>query len=49
MPVSIILRVVLYGCTAWSFTLREECGLRFFENRVVRIFGPKEDKVTGEW
>jgi hypothetical protein len=29
--------------------LREECGLRFFENRVVRIFGPKEDKVTGEW
>jgi hypothetical protein len=28
----------------------EECRLRIFENRVLRrIFGPKEDKVTGEW
>jgi hypothetical protein len=31
-------------------TLREECRLRFFENRVLRrIFGPKRDEVTGEW
>jgi hypothetical protein len=30
--------------------LREECRLRVFENRVLRrIFGPKRDKVTGEW
>jgi hypothetical protein len=30
--------------------LREERKLRVFENRVVRrIFGPKRDKVTGEW
>jgi hypothetical protein len=30
--------------------LREECRLRVFENRVLRrIFGPKMDKVTGEW
>jgi hypothetical protein len=29
--------------------LREECRLRLFENRVLRIFGPKRDKVTGEW
>jgi hypothetical protein len=30
--------------------LREECGLRVFENRVLRrIFGPKRDEVTGEW
>jgi hypothetical protein len=30
--------------------LREEQGLRVFENRVLgRIFGPKRDKVTTEW
>jgi hypothetical protein len=30
--------------------LREERRLRVFENRVFRrIFGPKRDKVTGEW
>jgi hypothetical protein len=30
--------------------LREECRLRVFEIRVLRrIFGPKRDKVTGEW
>jgi hypothetical protein len=30
--------------------LREECKLRVFENKVLRrIFGPKRDKVTGEW
>jgi hypothetical protein len=30
--------------------LREECRLRVFENMVLRrIFGPKRDKVTGEW
>jgi hypothetical protein len=34
----------------WSLTLREECKLRVFENRVLRrIFGPKKDEVTGEW
>ena len=47
---SIILPVVLYGCESWSLTLREEDRLRVFENRVLRrIFGPKRDKVTGEW
>jgi hypothetical protein len=31
-------------------TLREECRLRVFENRVLRrIFGPKRDEVTEEW
>jgi len=30
--------------------LREERRLRVFENRVLRrVFGPKRDKVTGEW
>jgi hypothetical protein len=47
---TIILPVVLYGCETWSFTLREECRLRVFENRVLRrIFGPKRNEVTGEW
>jgi hypothetical protein len=31
----------------WSLTLREEHRLRVFENRVLRIFGPKRDEVTG--
>jgi hypothetical protein len=42
--------VVLYGCETFSLTLREEHGLRVFENRVLRrIFGPKWDEVTGGW
>jgi hypothetical protein len=46
---TIILPVVLYGCESWSLTLREECRLRVFENKVLmRIFGPKRDEVTGE-
>ena len=44
---TIILPVVLYGCGTWSLTMREEH--RVFENRVLRIFGPKRDEVTGEW
>jgi hypothetical protein len=44
------LPVVLYGCEAWSQTLREERRLKVFENRVLRrVFGPKRDEVTGEW
>ena len=39
---TIILPVVLYGCEAWSLTLREE-------SRILRrIFGPKRDE-NGEW
>jgi hypothetical protein len=46
----IILPVVLYGCETWSLTLREELGLRVFENWVLRvILGPKRDEGTGEW
>ena len=41
---------VLYGCKSWSLTLREKCGLRVFENKVLRrILEPKRDEVTGEW
>jgi hypothetical protein len=46
---TIILPFVLHGCETLSVTLREENGLRVFENRVLRrIFGPKTDEVTGE-
>ena len=42
--------IELYGCETWSLTLREECRLRVFEDRVLRrIFGPERDEVTGEW
>ena len=41
---------LLCGCETWSLTLGEKYRLRVFENRVLRrIFGPKTDKVTGEW
>jgi hypothetical protein len=46
---TITLHVVLNECETWSLTLREELRLRVFENRVLRIFGPKRDEVTGEW
>jgi hypothetical protein len=46
----IISPVVLYGCEAWSLTLREESRLRVFGKRVpIRVLGPKRDEVTGEW
>ena len=45
---TIILPLVLYGCEAWSLTLREERKLTVFENMVLRrIFGPRRDEVTG--
>ena len=46
---TIILPVALYGCKTWSLTLRQDRRLRVSENRVLRIFGPKRDEVTGEW
>jgi hypothetical protein len=46
---NIILPVVLYGCETWSLTLRKERRLRVYDNRVLRIFGPKRDEVTSEW
>jgi len=44
-----ILPVVLYGCETWSLPLRVEHRLRVFENRMLRIFRPKKDEITGEW
>jgi len=47
---TVISPVVFYGCETWSLTLREECRVRVFENRVLtRIFVPKRDEVTGNW
>jgi len=41
---------VLYGCEAWSFTLRGERRMRVFENRVLRkIFGPWRNEIIGMW
>jgi len=45
---NIILPAVLYGCETWSLTLREECRLSVFEDRVLRGISLR-DVVTGEW
>jgi hypothetical protein len=45
---NMILSVVLYGCETWLLTLREKHRRWVFENRALRIFGPKRDEVTGE-
>jgi len=40
---------VQYGCETRSLTLRKECTLRVFENRILRrVFGPKWDEIN-EW
>ena len=45
----ILFPVMLYGCETWSLTLREECRLGVFENRILRrISGPKRGE-NGEW
>jgi hypothetical protein len=44
---TIILPLILYGCDAWSLALREVHRLRVSENRVLRIFGPKRNEMTG--
>jgi hypothetical protein len=47
---TIISPLVVCGYETWSLTMREECRLRVFENRVLRrIFEPKRDEVTREW
>jgi hypothetical protein len=47
---TILLSVVLYGCEAWSQTLREERSLKIFEFGVLKkTFGPTTDETTGGW
>ena len=45
---TIILPVVLYGCEAWSLTLREESKLRVFENRILRRISRLKWDENGE-
>jgi hypothetical protein len=45
----LIFPVVLYGCETWSLILKEDRGLRVFENRVLRIFEPKRAEMTGDY
>jgi hypothetical protein len=46
----IVLPILLYGCETWSVTLREECTLSVFENRVLqRVFGPMWEEFAGGW
>jgi hypothetical protein len=45
----VCVTVVLYSCETLSLTLRDKHRLRVFENRVLRIFTPKRDEVTGGW
>jgi hypothetical protein len=50
MTINKTFSVVLYSFKTWSLTLREEDGLRLFENRVViKIFWPKRKEATGDW
>jgi hypothetical protein len=43
---SVVLSVVVYGCEAWSVTLRGECRFKVYENKVLRrIFRPKKKEV----
>jgi hypothetical protein len=44
----ILLPAVFYEWETWSLTLREECRLRVFENRVLsNTSGPKRNKIQG--
>jgi hypothetical protein len=46
----VILPFVLYASDTWSLILREECGLRVYESRVLRrIFRPKREEVVRSW
>jgi len=48
--VTVCPHIVRYGCETWSFTLTEERRLKVLDNTMLRrIFGSKEDEVTGEW
>ena len=43
---TIILAVVLYGCEAWSLTLREECNRKKFKNEIEKE--KKQDRRKGK-
>jgi len=35
------------GCETWSAILREAHRFKAYENKVLKIFRPKEEEVTG--
>jgi hypothetical protein len=41
IKITIYKTIILHGCENWSLSLSK--------NRVLRIFGPKRDEVTGGW
>jgi hypothetical protein len=45
---AIILHVASNKCENWFLTLREEHTLMVFKDRVLKIFGPKKEKVRGK-
>jgi len=45
LKINIYRSIILYGYDSWSLILREECRLRVFEDRVMRIFGPRREEV----
>jgi hypothetical protein len=42
-------KLVFYGCETWYIILNKEHGMRVFENRVLRIFGPKRNEAVRGW
>jgi len=40
---------VMNGCETWSLILRKEHSLSLFEDRVMRIFGPRREEVMEDW
>jgi hypothetical protein len=45
LKINIYRSIILYGYDSWSLILREERRLRVFEDRVMRIFGPRREEV----
>jgi len=46
---TIFFALLLFCCETWSFTLRMEKRLRFYENRMLRkIYGPETEEVNRE-
>jgi hypothetical protein len=43
------LLVVLNWCETWPLTLKKKHGLRVFENRLRKTFGPKKEEGRGDW
>ena len=46
---TVILLVVIRGCETWSLTLKEECRLRVFENKILRQLFELKRYSNREW